>query len=79
MSEHKRIINGFEWFPMDKRTGMFGLPMPPRKPETRRPKYWLDAKGAELYLVNDSEEVLGFVSTSTGGFQTCDDETMCVL
>ena len=57
---------------------MFGLPMPPRKPETRNPKFWLDRDGDDLYFINDSEEILDLVSAATGGFQTCDDAVLTV-
>ena len=53
---------------------MFGLPMPPRKPEPRKPKYWLARVDYELYFVNDSHEILDMVSGSYGGFQTCADD-----
>jgi len=78
MKEHKRIKGEYAWIPMDKRVGIFGLPMPYRKPELRKPKFWLDRDGGELYFINDSEEVLDFISTSTGGFATFDDDVVTV-
>lgn len=78
MKEHKVIKNGFSWVPMDKRKDQFGLPLPPRKPETRVPILWIARQDNELYLVNSSNEILDLVSTSTGGFQTADDDVLTV-
>lgn len=72
--EHKRISNYKAWLPMHLRKDRFGLSMPPRKPDLRLPLYWLASKGAEVYFVNNTDETLNSVSTSTNGFVTCDDE-----
>jgi hypothetical protein len=59
---------------MDKRKDRFGLPMPPRKPELRKPKFWLGRDGDALFFINNSDEILDFISTSVGGYITCDDD-----
>ena len=67
---------------MDKRTDSFGLPLPPRKPELRKPLLWLDSKGLdlghELFLINSSDEILDSVSASSGGFHTFWDDVITV-
>lgn len=78
MKEHKRIEGKFSWVPMDKRTDRLGLPLPPRKPEKRKPKYWLTRDGGDLYFINNTDEILDLVSTATGGFQTSGDDVMTV-
>ena len=78
MQKHKRFVDEFTWIPIDKRPNPFDLPgwypRPYRKPELRKPKYWLARNGGELYFVNNTDEVLDFVSTKTGGFLTADDD-----
>lgn len=44
----------------------------------RKPKYWLARDGGELYFINNTEEVLDSVSTSTGGFATFGDDVATV-
>ena len=78
MREHKRISDKFKWIPLDKRTDRFGLRLPPRKAEKRTPKFWLKRSQHELYFVNNSEEILELVDSSTGGFETSDDVTITV-
>jgi hypothetical protein len=74
MKEHKTLAGAFNWVPMDKRMSKFGGPMSPRKPELRRPVLWLARSGNELYLVNDSREVLEAVDAGYGGWITADDQ-----
>ncbi len=76
MREPKRITGQFTWVPMDKRRDRFGLPLPPRKPEKRTPKYWLIRDYGDLYFINNTNDIIDFVSSSTGGFETCDDEVL---
>lgn len=78
MIEHKRIENIFNWVPMDKRKDKLGLPLPPRKPELRKPLFWLNRDDNELYFINDSEETLDNVSTTTYG-HTCDLDMVLFL
>ncbi|GLS84690.1 hypothetical protein [Paraferrimonas haliotis] len=78
MKDHKTIKDGFTWVPIDKRRSQFGGPAPPRTPETRLPILWLARDGGELYLVNNSKEPLEFVTASSGGFQTVDDDVVSV-
>lgn len=59
---------------MDKRVDRFGLPLPPRKPETRKPLLWLARDGNELFLVNSSGEIIDLIISNTGGFTTADDD-----
>ncbi len=75
-SKNKVIKNEFVWAPLDKRKSKFGGPMPPRKPELRKPLLWLARKNEELYLVNNSGEVLDSVTITSGGFCTSDDEVI---
>jgi len=67
---------------MDKRTDSFGLPLPPRKQELRKPLLWLDSKGLdlghELFLINSSDEILDSVSASSRGFHTFWDDVITV-
>ena len=62
MPEHKRVLNEFNW----------------SQPEKKKPVFYVVRKGEELYFVNDSDDILNSVSTSTGGCQTVDDEVMPV-
>ena len=83
MQKHERFVDEFfTWIPIDKRPNPFGppgwYPRPYRKPELRKPKYWLARDGGELYFVNNTDEVLDFVSSETGGFITADDDVSCV-
>lgn len=77
MNTLKVVSNFFTWVPMDKRVGMFNLPLPPRPLEKRTPLLWFARNGGELYLVNHSNEVLDVVRASSGGFQSVDDDVMC--
>ena len=78
MREHKRIIGKFTWVPMDKRKDRFGLPLPPRKAEKRTPKYWLIRAHGHLYFINNTNDIIDFVSSSTGGFTSSDDDTLMI-
>jgi hypothetical protein len=62
MRVHKRVLHEFRW----------------TQPEKKKPVFYVIRKGEELFFVNDSEETLNSVSTSTGGCQTLDDEVMLV-
>ena len=72
--EKKILENRFHWIPLDERTDRLGLPVPPRKPETRRPLLWLTREGEELYFVNSSGETLDWVGTRSGGGASEDDD-----
>lgn len=71
MKQSKRVLNQFEWVPIQDRRP----DMPPRKPENRKPKLWLATKpcdeendiGYELYLVNEMEEMLSLVNVYPDG------------
>jgi hypothetical protein len=78
MKEHKTLAGAFNWIPMDKRMSKFGGPMPPRKPELRRPVLWLARAGQELYLVNDLKEALNDVVADYGGWVTADEQVATV-
>lgn len=67
MFEPKRLASAFQWCAPEKRKSPFG-PMPPRKAETRTPRLWLARRAGELYLVNESDEVLERVSASPYGW-----------
>ncbi|WP_382228690.1 hypothetical protein [Hydrogenophaga atypica] len=67
MFEPKRLTSAFKWIAPEKRKSRFG-PMPPRKAGTRSPWLWLARLADELYLVNESEEVLERVSASPIGW-----------
>ncbi len=66
MSTHKRLLDKFPWIPLEKRPGR--IPGPPpmsRKPETRRPLYFLKFDNDELFFVNLTDETLSRVSTES--------------
>lgn len=67
MFEPKRLTSAFQWVAPERRKSPFG-PIPPRKAETRTPRLWLARRAGELYLVNESEEVLERVSASPIGW-----------
>ena len=58
----KRVFEKFPWVPPHQRLDRFGKPLPPRKPELRKPLYRLERDGSELFFVNDSDQVLATVS-----------------
>lgn len=58
----KRVFEKFPWVPPHQRLDRFGQPLPPRKPELRKPLYRLERDGSELFFVNDSDQVLATVS-----------------
>ncbi len=68
MIKEKTITNIPAWVPLDKRKGM-----PPRKPELRRPLFWLMREGNELFFVNSSCEAIDSLVASSGGFVSDDD------
>ena len=76
MSEHKRVTDKFCWIPHEKRTSRIPGPLPPRKPETRKPLYFLKFNAPELYFVNSSNETITSVLTKGGGIEKSylDDE-----
>lgn len=76
MIESKTIPEGFPWVPPEQRTSHFGGPMPPRKPELRKPALWLHRCGDELYLVNALDEPLDEVSVGSERSQTLDDDVL---
>ena len=78
MKKHEIVENKFTWVPVDKRVSRFGGSLPPRKAESRTPLLWLARSGCDLFLVNESEEILDFVFAGTGGFQTVDEDVMTV-
>jgi hypothetical protein len=51
-------------------------PSPPRKLETRAPKFWVYHSGSEQYFVNDSNETLAYVDAGLGGMKTYDDDAV---
>ncbi len=74
MRAHKR--KKFIWTPPHMKLDRLGLPVPPRKPEIRKPLFWLTSVGYELYFVNNTNETLRCITASIAGFQTCDDAVL---
>jgi hypothetical protein len=74
MHDHIRVLNKFEWLPPEKRPSRIPGPKPPRKPETRKPLFFLERDGDDVYFVNDSTETLNSVASDSGGFLNIDDE-----
>ena len=75
----KNITNKFKWVPMDKRVDNLGLPLPPRKPESKKPLLWIaidpqDDLVSDVYLVNETGATLDSVIAGTGGFESFDDD-----
>ncbi len=73
MVKEKTSRNIPTWIPLDKRIGI-----PPRKPELRRPLFWLMRDGNELFFVNSSDEVIDSLIASSAGFVTQDDDVATV-
>jgi hypothetical protein len=71
MIEPKVLKNAFTWTPTHSRQGRLGHS---RKADDRKPLLWLTRDGQELYLVNDSGEILESVRASSGGYGTADDQ-----
>jgi len=78
MKKTQVVESEFAWVPVDKRVSRFGGSLPPRKAESRTPLLWLARSGCDLFLVNESEEILDFVFAGTGGFQTVDEDVMTI-
>ncbi|GAD79535.1 hypothetical protein [Vibrio ezurae] len=78
MREHKIKTEGIAWISPEKRKSRFGGNVPPRPAETRLPLLWLSRQGAEVYLVNHTNETLELVFSDSNGFQTVDDETVSI-
>ncbi len=81
--ENKKILkNEFTWLPKDKRVSRFGGAFPPRQLELKKPLLWVDSKGIdfghELYLINNTGEVIDSIATSSGGFATIGDDVITV-
>lgn len=74
MGEHKRLSGKFCWLPPEKRPDRIPGPPPPRKPETRKPLYFLVSENNELYFVNYSNDILTEVSSTAGGIWTVDED-----
>jgi hypothetical protein len=72
MAEHMRFDSNWTWIPMDKRLDRFGLPLPPRRPELRKPMFWVIRDRQELYFINNSGQTLDSVSSTTSGFHMDD-------
>lgn len=64
--QYKRLTSPFPWVPPHLRLDRLGLPVPPRKPELRKPLYRLESEGGERYFIHDSTEVLKSVSKRWG-------------
>jgi hypothetical protein len=83
-----RVMDKFRWVPHQDQPKHPAIPTPYRKPELRDPLYILsydelspesNAFIRDLYFVNFSDEVLDYVSTGSGGFESIgDDEVMPV-
>lgn len=78
--EGKRIDNPFDWLPPEKRQWRFGPPLAPEKPDNRKPAFYIDSieNGFErsVFFVNNTPEILDYVRSSSGGFETLDDDVM---
>jgi len=79
----KRLLNhDFKWVPPNERKSKLpGKDKPQRigKPEKRKPLLWVSRAEpiemkSDVYLMNDSGEILDEVVSSTGGFASADDE-----
>lgn len=77
---NKEIIkNKFKWIPMEDRVDKLGLPLSPRKPEVGKPILWIaieprDDFVKDIYLVNETGDILENVIASIGGFESYDDD-----
>jgi len=82
MFEQKRVMNKFEYVPINDRSSKYDpiTPLPPRKGGDRKATFWLAAGENEtdfitnIYFVNSSDEILKEVIYSSSGMQTIDDE-----
>lgn len=74
MIEPEVILEQFHWAPPEQRGSRFGGPLPPRKPETRTPVFWLARQGRGLYLVNASGERLDQVRAIATAFASIDEQ-----
>lgn len=82
-TSQKRVNNKFKWLPMNERLDNLGLPLPPRKPEIKKPLLWIAIKPQndfvnDIYLVNETGNTIENVIANTGGFQTLDDDMLCI-
>jgi hypothetical protein len=68
-----RVGNYNKWIPAHLRANAA-----PRKPGPRRPLYWIDSDGTNIYFINNTDETLTAVSTMTNGYITCDDDVLAV-
>ena len=80
-SNQKVISNKFKWIPINERVDRLGLPLPPRKPEAKKPLLWIaidssDEWVEDIYLVNETGKILERVIAGSGGFQTVDDDVL---
>lgn len=82
MKEKRLLKHGYNWMPPSKRKSRFpGNDKPHRigKPETRKPYLWVKRSASiqlesDLFLINDSGEVLEEVISNIYGFVTSDED-----
>ena len=68
--DHKRKPSTFEWVPYHERMRNA------KTIEKRKPFCWLAREGDDLYFINETDEVLTTVTTSSGGYCTADDDVV---
>jgi len=83
LTKKKVVKDKFKWIPKDQRLDSLGLPLPPRKPEIRKPLLWIAIEPLksifqDIYLVNETGKTLETVIASTGGFESFDDDVIGV-
>ncbi len=77
LNKNKRVA-GVKWArPQEYSKGLYAAPLAP-DPDAPKPLFWLKLVGEELFFVNSSTETLAMVSTSAGGFETCDDDVVTI-
>lgn len=79
MEIRSKIIENVKWISYEERESKFGGgPLPPRKPNPRRPLFWLARNDWELYLINESGETLDKIVVKISATLTLDDEVVPV-
>lgn len=78
--KEKSIVKGkYQWVPPEDRPSRLPGPKPMRKPELRRPLFWLCRDGDGLFFVNSSGETLDTVTVDGGGLFSVDEEVHSTL
>lgn len=74
----ERSMSQYDWVPHTIRTDRYGNVIPHPNPETRKPIYRTEGGSTSLHFINDSDQTLEYVKSSTGGFKTFDDASVTV-